>query len=132
MASIEKSEQAPAARAVRMPDARDAPIELYRRLTRAWSAETSTAWRRDNPACGQCSVTALVVQDVLGGEILKTKVADAWHFYNHIDGRRWDLTVSQYSTPIGYDDLPCSRHEALANTSKQQYARLVERLAGET
>jgi hypothetical protein len=116
-----------------MSDAReDAPVALYRRLMRAWSVETGSQWRRDNPACGQCSVTALVVQDLLGGEILKTKVAGAWHFYNRIDGRRWDLTVSQFSTPIGYDDLPCSRHEALADTSKQKYAILVERLARES
>jgi hypothetical protein len=113
-----------------MPEAREeAPVELYRRLTKAWSSETGSKWRRDNPACGQCSVTALVVQDLLGGELLKTRVAGAWHFYNRIDGRRWDLTVSQFETPIGYDDLPSSRQEALADTSKQQYVTLVERLA---
>src|SRR3977135_3974544 len=112
------------------PEAReDAPVELYRRLTKAWSSETGSKWRRDNPACGQCSVTGLVVQDLLGGELLKTRVAGAWHFYNRIDGRRWDLTVSQFETPIGYDDLPSSRQEALADTSKQQYVTLVERLA---
>jgi hypothetical protein len=110
----------------------DPPVELYRRLTRAWSIETSGKWRRDNPACGQCSVTALVVQDVLGGELLKTRVAGAWHFYNRIDGRRWDLTSSQFATPIGYDDLPSSRQEALADTSKQKYVVLVERLARES
>jgi hypothetical protein len=113
-----------------MPEAREeAPVELYRRLTKAWSSETGSKWRPDNPACGQCSVTALVVQDLLGGELLKTRVAGAWHFYNRIDGRRWDLTVSQFETPIGYDDLPSSRQEALADTSKQQYVTLVERLA---
>jgi hypothetical protein len=114
----------------RMSDAReDAPLELYRRLMQAWSGETSGKWQRDNPACGQCSVTALVVQDLLGGELLKTKVAGAWHFYNCIDGRRWDLTVSQFATPIGYDDLPSSRQEALADTSQQKYVLLVKRLA---
>jgi hypothetical protein len=110
----------------------DAPVELYHRLTRAWSSETGNEWRQDNPASGQCSVTALVVHDVFGGEILKTTVAGAWHFYNRIDGRRWDLTVSQFSTPIGYDDLPSSRQEALADTTKQKYASLVERLARES
>jgi hypothetical protein len=110
-------------------DAReDPPVLLYRRLTKAWSSETSSGWRLDNPACGQCSVTALVVQDLLGGELLKTRVGGAWHFYNRIDGRRWDLTVSQFATPIGYDDLPSSRQEALADTSRQRYAVLVERL----
>jgi hypothetical protein len=115
-----------------MPAPSDAPVELYHRLTRAWSSETGSKWRADNPACGQCSVTALVVHDVLGGEILKTSVAGAWHFYNRIDGRRWDLTVSQFETPIGYDDLPSSRQEALADTTRQRYAALVERLSRES
>src|SRR6476659_5449423 len=110
-------------------DAReDPPVLLYRRLTKAWSSETSSRWRLDNPACGQCSVTALVVQDLLGGELLKTRVGGAWHFYNRIDGRRWDLTVGQFATPIGYDDLPSSRQEALADTSRQRYAVMVEPL----
>src|SRR5262245_48087640 len=104
-----------------MPEARDeAPVLLYRRLTKAWSSETSGKWQPDNPACGQCSVTALVVQDLLGGELLKTRIAGAWHFYNSIDGRRWDLTVGQFATPIGYDDVPSSRQEALADTSRQK------------
>ena len=115
-----------------MSQAGDAPVELYRRLTRAWSSETAGKWQSGNPACGQCSVTALVVQDLLGGEILKTDVAGAWHFYNRIDGRRWDLTASQFATPIGYDDMPSSRDEALADTSKQKYAILVQRLARES
>ena len=127
-----KAEPASASGTHRATDPRDAPIELYRRLMRAWSSETGSKWSSDNPACGQCSVTALVVQDLLGGEILKTKVGGDWHFYNRIDGRRWDLTVSQFPTPIGYEDFPCTRQEALADTSKQKYVALVERLARET
>jgi hypothetical protein len=111
-----------------MSDNRDAPLALYHRLKRAWSTETGAKWRDDNPACGQCSVTALVVQDLLGGEILKTDVAGAWHFYNRIDGRRWDLTVSQFETPIGYDDLPSNRSEAFNDTSSESYEALNRRL----
>lgn len=111
-----------------MPEARNAPVDLYRVLLGAWSIKTSDKWRPDNPACGQCSVTALVVQDLLGGEILKTNVAGAWHFYNRIEGRRWDLTVSQFATPIGYEDVPSSRDEALADTTTQAYTILREQL----
>ncbi|MCA6114515.1 hypothetical protein J6524_06220 [Bradyrhizobium sp. WSM 1738] len=103
-------------------------IDLYRKLREAWSAETSGKWRPDNPAAGQCSVTALVVQDELGGEILKTDFGGAWHFYNRIDGRRIDLTMSQFDSPIGYDDLPSNRHEALRDTSVRQYELLCERI----
>jgi hypothetical protein len=103
-------------------------IGLYDKLRAAWSTATSRKCRPDNPAAGQCSVTALVIQDELGGEILKTDVDGAWHFYNRIDGRRIDFTMSQFDSPIGYDDLPSSRQEALADTSIKQYELLLTRL----
>jgi hypothetical protein len=74
------------------------------RLRRAWSHETGAKWREDNPACGQCSVTALVVQDVFGGEILTTRIGGAWHFYNQINGSRFDLTESQFTVRFSYED----------------------------
>ena len=41
-------------------------------------------------------VTSLVIQDVLGGDILKTRLPDGrWHFYNRIDGKRSDFTDEQ-------------------------------------
>jgi hypothetical protein len=73
-------------------------------------------------------VTALVVQDVLGGDILKTDVDGARHSYNAIDGRRWDFTMSQFAQPIGYDDRPSSREEALSDTSTERYRLLLHRV----
>lgn len=73
---------------------------FYDRLVSAWSAETSSNWSIANPAKGQCSVTALIAQDVFGGEILKTHTPGGTHFYNLIDGVRWDFTVSQFDRPI--------------------------------
>lgn len=99
------------------------------RLGSAWSPESSTRWRRDNPALGQCGVTTLVVQDVFGGTLLKTRVGPAWHFYNLIDGQRHDLTASQFSAPLSYDDVPATREEAFADTSPQQYRALRRSLA---
>ena len=63
-------------------------------LEKSWTAETSYSpeeWSVNNPAYGQCAVTALVLQDYLGGEILKCDVigfADS-HFFNQIDHRSW-------------------------------------------
>ena len=103
--------------------------DFYQQLRRSWSIETSSQWRHDNPASGQCSVTALVVHDKLGGEILKTDVNGDWHFYNRIDGARVDFTLAQFDSPIGYDDVPSSRDEALGDCSKQQYELLKSRVA---
>jgi hypothetical protein len=101
--------------------------ELRRKLRTAWSTETSSKWRPDNLACGQCSVTALVLQDVLGGDILKTSIEGQWHFYNGVDGQRLDLTDSQFGRPIEYQDQPSSRSEALEDTSVRQYEILKRR-----
>ena len=49
-------------------------VDFYQQLRRSWSIETSSHWTHDNPASGQCGVTALVVHDKFGGEILKTDV----------------------------------------------------------
>ncbi|MCT7376375.1 hypothetical protein N5A92_15175 [Chelativorans sp. EGI FJ00035] len=97
-------------------------------LRSAWSAESSGKWSAENPASGQCSVTALVVQDLFGGEILKTETPAGSHFYNRIGGRRWDFTLSQFGRPILFDDTPSSRQEALADTTPAQYEALKARL----
>ncbi|WP_040349484.1 hypothetical protein [Brevundimonas sp. BAL3] len=103
-----------------------APVldELEGRLKAAWSMETATTWTRGNPALGQCSVTALVVNDLLGGRILKTRVGPNYHFYNLIDGTRVDLTSSQFGGRIAYEDLPASRDDAFSDTTVKQYQAL--------
>jgi hypothetical protein len=63
-------------------------------LFKAWSEKSSTKYSPDNPALGQCGVTALVVNDLLGGEILKTPLSEGWHFYNRINGQVYDFTAS--------------------------------------
>jgi len=103
-------------------------VSLYQRLRRSWSVETGRHWISDNPASGQCGVTALIVQDELGGEILKTDVNGARHFYNLLDGKRVDFTMSQFDSPIIYDDVPSDRAEALDDCSPDQYRLLLERV----
>lgn len=45
-------------------------------LFEAWSEKSSKKYSPANPALGQCGVTALVVNDFLEGEILKTPLSD--------------------------------------------------------
>lgn len=106
------------------------PDALAARLARAWSSRTASLWSAENPARGQCSVTSIAVHDLLGGEILKTDVDGAWHFYNLLGGERRDFTASQFPAPIAYRDLPSSREEALADTSEAQLAALRKALDG--
>jgi hypothetical protein len=93
---------------------------LQQRIASAWSDRTSSKWRADNPACGQCSVTAVAVQRLVGGDILKTETDGGMHFYNRIGGARQDFTAAQFDAPPFYDDLPSTAEEALADTSAGQ------------
>ncbi|MCY0386786.1 hypothetical protein OVY01_05960 [Robbsia sp. Bb-Pol-6] len=108
------------------------PLDLYRALSTVWSGDTaspSEGWSAANPARNHCGVTSLIVQDHFGGEILRTQTSGGTHFYNLVDGRKWDLTVSQFAEPVPFDDTPASREMALADTSEEKYALLTERLA---
>ena len=93
-------------------------------LLGSWSIETSGNWLPHNPARGQCNVTALLINELFGGEILKTPLPEGDHFYNRIDGARIDLTASQFEGPIGYLDIASNRDEALAGTSMAKYESL--------
>ena len=97
---------------------------IQKALEASWSLESSTLWTEGNPASGQCGVTALVAQDFLGGEILKTPYRDIWHFYNRIDGEVVDFTKSQFVEPVEYVDRIATRDEAFADTNEQQYRYL--------
>ncbi|MBL6457012.1 hypothetical protein JMJ55_16875 [Belnapia sp. T6] len=105
------------------------PAAVQDRLRRSWSAGSSSRFRPDNPALGQCSATALVVHQVFGGEVLKTLVPlegrMAPHFYNRIGGRCFDFTAEQFAMPVRYDDAISSPEEALTDTSPAQVAQLL-------
>lgn len=106
---------------------------MYRALLGAWAGETATPtsdWAISTPAKNHCSISALIFQDYFGGEILMTKTPGGNHFYNSLDGTRWDLTVSQFNEPIPYDDIPSTRDMALADTSEERYRLLLARVGG--
>ena len=104
----------------------DDPIALYQALRKGWSAATvAGGFDPARPAKNQCSVTALAVQTVFGGDIVKTPTVGGTHFYNRIDGVYWDLTVEQFDAPIPYANLPSSRDEALADSSPDRLATLL-------
>lgn len=68
-------------------------------LEESWCAETSADpdnWTPENPAWGQCAVTALIVQDHLGGLLLRTCNEGVSHYWNRIGGIEIDLTRSQF------------------------------------
>ncbi|MED1607174.1 hypothetical protein P4U90_17750 [Cytobacillus kochii] len=96
-------------------------------LVESWGIETSTKWKMENPALGQCGVTALVVQEYLGGEIVKT-FGEMWHFYNKIGDNYIDFTVSQFDPAIDYKPVISNRLEAFEDTNINQYRYLTKEM----
>ncbi|MFG3244424.1 hypothetical protein [Streptomyces sp. NPDC048157] len=81
--------------------------DIERAIRRGWGADTTTPahrpdWTPDNPARDQCGVTALVVHDLLGGELIRGEVHvdGAWvdyHWWNRLGlGTEVDLTREQF------------------------------------
>jgi len=69
--------------------------ELRQAIEISWDALTSAAgedWTEDNPALGQCAVTALVQQDYFGGELYRIEVNGESHYF-HTQG---DWTCQQF------------------------------------
>jgi hypothetical protein len=67
----------------RQAAARPSIRELERALEVAWERTTSAdpdRWSPQNPAWGQCAVTALIVQDHYGGELRRGIVDDISHY----------------------------------------------------
>ncbi|MGM0921467.1 MAG: YunG family protein [Bacillota bacterium] len=98
--------------------------ELLQAFIKTWSLKSSSKWSLDNPAKGQCGVTSLVVNDILGGEIRKTPLSEGWHYYNVIHNIRYDFTKSQFTQRIKYEDMHSNREEALMDTNINQYTYL--------
>jgi hypothetical protein len=101
-------------------------------LERSWSAETSFCFAPDAaPSYGQCAQTAIVVQEYLGGDILRTT---GWHgkgrhFYNCVAGERLDFTADQFAMPgysydVKYEDHLSSVAEARTETLPSQVEAL--------
>ncbi|MGY1739282.1 MULTISPECIES: YunG family protein [unclassified Blastococcus] len=83
--------------------------EVTAAVRAAWSEATCDEvdladWTPANPARGQCGVTALTVQDLLGGDLLVAEVLRAdgsrqgVHWWNRLpDGSEVDLTREQFA-----------------------------------
>ena len=77
-------------------------------LRKCWSAETSSDsenWSPHNPAWGQCAVTAAVIQDFFGGDLMRGIVeinngiqpVTVSHYWNRLaNGQEVDLTREQF------------------------------------
>ncbi len=110
-------------------------------IRKAWCRETSAStdkWTKENPAKGQCAVTACIVQDYLGGKVvwanaqLPDGITDS-HYFNNINGTEIDLTREQFpegtTIPEGVDKtkgFPTTRDYVLSFPATQERYTLLK------
>ena len=91
---------------------------LFYQIKQSWTKETAhpayqSKWNSNNPAIGQCLVTALLIQELKGGEIASCKVGNYSHFVNIINGQIEDYTAEQFKTPVKYKKLVLKERKIL-------------------
>ena len=123
------------------PTAENCPFvdaqDMYDHLKRAWCVETCAPrlrpkWSLANMTEGQCSITAFLAQDYFGGDVYGVRLPDgAYHCYNVVDGKAFDLTSEQFGDEVlDYSTgVPQSREAHLGDPDKRaRYELLKERL----
>ncbi|HEY5318492.1 MAG TPA: hypothetical protein VIJ20_10955 [Solirubrobacteraceae bacterium] len=107
-----------------------------------WSLETcdpadAADWSPEEPSRGQCGVTALVLQDLLGGELLLAEVRredgsrQGLHYWNRLGGGvEIDLTRDQFSCGevIGEPQVIPRPADITSGRMAGQYRVLAERV----
>ena len=100
--------------------------DLQKKLRKAWSAATSSdpdIWSPENPAWGQCAVTACAVQDIFGGDIVWSEAAlpdgrKISHYFNRINNLEIDFTRDQF--PDG-TQIPAGQPKTKGHPSTRDY-----------
>ena len=93
-------------------------------LPQCWSIDTCyptsiNNWNESNISLGQCAITAVIVNDYLGGNIRKCCVDGISHYFNLIDGEIVDLTKGQFinNEEINYADYSESSKEKILSNN---------------
>jgi hypothetical protein len=106
--------------------------DLEAALAEAWARETSadaSGWSDQNTAWGQCAVTALIVQDFLGGSLLRGEVGPISHYWNVLpSGERVDLTWVQFEPSAEIEKIePRTRDYVLSHAdTARRYRELAK------
>lgn len=109
--------------------------ELLDLFSRCWRRDTSydpEHWSPQNPAWGQCAVTALIIQDLLGGALLRAQINGIEHYWNQLPEFELDITRQQFrhvKTATAAQELSREFVLSFADTVRR-YHRL-QKLVGE-
>jgi hypothetical protein len=106
---------------------------LEKALRASYAKDTAfRAWLPTRPSWGHCTVAALVVQDYLGGSILKASVkGGGTHYWNRLDnGVEIDFTADQFDGSPDRRDVKQAYRQAVLQVEhvKARYATFKDRV----
>ena len=114
-------------------------MELYKlrqALQQSWGLDTVFGqWDEEHPSAGQCAVTALIIQDYVGGDLLRCPVNDgSSHYWNRLpNGDELDFTEDQFTEtwfPLREQQSIRDRHYVLSRyDTASRYTLLSHRVA---
>jgi hypothetical protein len=90
----------------------------------------STSGRPYNSNYEKASLISLLIHDIFGGEILKTRLKKGWHFYNRVEGKRFDFTgsdISKYADDTKFEDIPSTPDEICNYFEDTEYSNFLMR-----
>ena len=116
-------------------------VEIEEAVRASWGTDTcdehdEASWSPARPAVGQCTSTAYVLNDLLGGKLLGAEVRNpdgslqGHHYWNLLDsGLEIDLTLSQFSDGelVGVPDV-LDRIHATPTPGAARYVVLRDRV----
>lgn len=88
---------------------------------------------QDIPQEDQDSLVSMLIHDLFGGEILKTRKKRGWHFYNRVDGLRVDFTRSEMDKSDKekhFEDIPATPDETYCYFEQEEYSSFLLRFTG--
>lgn len=119
--------------------------EVIRIIELSYSKETCypnlrDKWCEENKTLGHCAITALVVNDFVGGKIMRCMSETGSHYYNLINNEIVDLTFSQFKELPDYEhseertreyilsnDDTKNRYKILLNNVKDNFIKFGEK-----
>lgn len=105
-------------------------------LAKSWGKDTSyhkdaPKWTSENPALGQCAITALLFNEYFGGKIFSgVSETGIVHYWNRIFGIKVDLTKQQFQSNLIFKNITVWNRNDLLETGNvaERYNILKQRM----
>lgn len=112
-------------------------IQLRKDLEKGWTKETChpsyrDKWSIELPSIGQCAITAMYLNEIMGWDIYETLIGKSRHFFNKdSNGFIYDLTSDQFSdNDINYEFSRKREFKDLYKSCKNRYELFKSNLKG--